>query len=319
MARKQSKRASKISAAIEVAPRRVSFDRFWTPLWLFGCALVTALIVFGPALRGAWVFDDVHLPFADPHAAEMPARFWVGGVRPMLMATYWANYLLSGPNTLSYHVVNVTLHAATAVLVFFIFERIFSIAGLARNPKVYALVSAALFLLHPLQTESVDYIAGRSELLSGLFFCAAWLIYLRTFESETGAVTSIEILVLGGAAVLAKENAICLPAVLLATDVFWAKRPFFAQMQRRFKLYVPFVIGGAAGAFWILRALTAELPLVFLRAPSRPIRPHGMPRDTSPMFGCFSCLPVRTETGKCPFSILLPIMARGSICWDCWP
>ena len=174
------------------------------------------------------------------------------------MATYWANYLLSGTDTLSYHVVNVMLHAATAVLVFFIFERMFSIAGVVRSPRVYALAGAALFLFHPLQTESVDYIAGRSELMSGLFFCAAWLIYLRTFESETRAVTSIEILVLAGAAVLAKENAICLPAVLFATDVFWAKRPFTSQMRRRVKLYVPFVIGGALAAIWILRGLTAE-------------------------------------------------------------
>lgn len=258
MARKPGKRTSRISAATEAAPRRVPVERFWTPWCLFICAVITALIVFGPALHGAWVFDDVHLPFANPRAGEMPARFWVGGVRPMLMATYWANYLLSGTSTLSYHVVNVMLHAATAVLVFFIFERIFSIAGSGGNSRMYALAGAALFLFHPLQTESVDYIAGRSELMSGFFFCAAWLVYLRTFESETRAVTSIEILVLAGAAVLAKENAICLPAVLFATDIFWAKRPFISQMRRRIKLYVPFVIGGALGAFWILRSLTAE-------------------------------------------------------------
>jgi protein O-mannosyl-transferase len=258
MARKTGKRASKVSEATEAAPRRTPFEWFWTPLSLFGCALVTALIVFGPALHGAWVFDDAHLPFADPHAGEMTAKFWLSGVRPTLMATYWANYLLSGTDTLSYHVVNVMLHAATAVLVFFIFERMFSIAGFVRNPRVYALAGAALFLFHPLQTESVDYIAGRSELMSGFFFCGAWLIYLRTFESETRIVTSIEILVLAGAAVLAKENAICLPAVLFATDVFWAKRPFISQMRRRVKLYVPFIIGGASGAIWILRSLTAE-------------------------------------------------------------
>jgi Flp pilus assembly protein TadD len=167
------------------------------------------------------------------------------------------NYLMSGTEPLSYHAVNVMLHAATAVLVFFILDRLFSIAGGIRQPRACGLAGAAIFLLHPLQTESVDYIAGRSEIVSGLLFCAAWLIYLRAFESETRIMTSVKILLLGGAAVLAKENAICLPAVLFATDVFWARRPFASQMRRRLKLYVPFVIGAALASVWILRKLTA--------------------------------------------------------------
>jgi Flp pilus assembly protein TadD len=231
--------------------------RLWTSWWLYICALASALIVFGPALRGSFIFDDFHLPFADPHAGEMPARAWIGGVRPILMLTYWLNYLTSGTDPLSYHVVNVMLHAAAAVLVFFILQRVLSIAEATRNPRAWALTGAALFLVHPLQTESVDYIAGRSEVVSGFLFCAAWLVFLKAFESPTGVLTSLKILVLGGAAVLAKENAVCLPAILFATDVFWGKRPLASQMKRRVKLYVPFVLGGAVVAVWILRNLTA--------------------------------------------------------------
>src|SRR5215469_15550923 len=81
-----------------------------TTPWLFAMALAVALAAYGPALHGSFIFDDFHLPFADPHAAEMPWRFWIGGVRPVLMLTYWANFLVSGADTLSYHVVNVILH-----------------------------------------------------------------------------------------------------------------------------------------------------------------------------------------------------------------
>jgi tetratricopeptide (TPR) repeat protein len=225
-------------------------------MWLFAGALALALAAFEPSLRGDLVFDDYHLPFANPQAGQMPARFWIGGVRPLLMATYWANFLLSGTNPLSYHVLNLILHAGTGVLVFFVFKRLLEISGAAGERRWYALFGATLYLLHPLQTESVDYIAGRSELVAGFFFFAAWMVFLRSFESETRARTAILVLLLAGAAVLGKESAISLPAILIATDLFWAKEGVAAQLRRRLKLYVPFVIGAVAGAVLILRSLS---------------------------------------------------------------
>ena len=220
-------------------------------------------------MHGTLLFDDFHLPFADPKASQMTARFWLGGVRPLLMLTYWANFLISGANPFSYHVVNVILHVATALLMFSIFKHVLSLSGSFQDPKPYALVAAALFLLHPLQTESVAYIAGRSELLSGLFFCAAWLVFLRRFDSATRVVDSLLILLLGAAAVLSKENAICLPAVLFATDVYWAKGSFVGKMRRRLNLYIPIVLGALAGSIWILRGLTSGTAAGF----SLPISP----------------------------------------------
>ncbi len=223
--------------------------------------MVAALIAFAPALHGSFVFDDFNLPFAAPNAGVMPARFWIGGARPVLMLTYWANYLISGTDTLSYHLANIMLHAATAVLAFYILERLFDLAGTNGRSRAYGVAGAAIFLLHPLQTESVDYIAGRSELVSGFLFCASWLLFLRFFHEETRWKTSAGILALGGAAVLAKENAICLPAVLFATDLYWADGSLRAALsttiRRKMKLYVPIALGGVAGAAWILTRLGA--------------------------------------------------------------
>jgi tetratricopeptide (TPR) repeat protein len=226
-------------------------------LWLLAAFVVLSFLAFSPSLGGVFVFDDYHLPFADPNAAEAPWRFWIGGVRPVLVATYWANFLLSGTRPLSYHVVNLLLHAGAGVLVFFILDRVLEISGLKDGSRRwYALFGAALFLLHPLQTESVDYIAGRSELVAGFFFFAAWLVFLRSFDGEIRAGTALAILVLAAAAVLGKESAICLPAILIATDLFWPREGVVAQFRRRLKLYVPFVLGGVLGALYILRGLT---------------------------------------------------------------
>ena len=136
-------------------------------LWIWLAALTAAAIVFSPAIDGTFIFDDFHLPFTDPNAAAMPARFWIGDVRPLLMTTYWANYLVSGSHPFSYHVVNIVLHATAATLVYFLLRKllVISAVGINHHPQWIAMFGAGLFLLHPLQTESVDYIAGRSEVL----------------------------------------------------------------------------------------------------------------------------------------------------------
>jgi tetratricopeptide (TPR) repeat protein len=81
-------------------------------------------------------------------------------------------------------------------------------------------------------------------------------VFLRAFEGEIRAGRALAILVLAGAAVLGKESAICLPAILIATDLFWPRDGVAAQFRRRLKLYVPFVVGGVLGALYILKGLT---------------------------------------------------------------
>ena len=47
---------------------------FLTLPWLFAITLLVTLVAYGPALHGSFIFDDFHLPFADPKVAEMPAQ-----------------------------------------------------------------------------------------------------------------------------------------------------------------------------------------------------------------------------------------------------
>ncbi len=254
MARAATK--SKTPAATSVPLRE------WPWFYWLGASFLISIVVFSRALNGGFVFDDLHLPFADPHAGEMPAGFWIGGARPVLTATYWANFLMAGTQPFAYHVTNLVVHAATAVLMFFIFERTLGLprAGIF-NPaerRSFALFGAALFLLHPLQTEAVDYIAGRSELVSGFFFAAAWLVFLRGFEKRTSAVLALAVCGLGGLAVLSKESAISLPGVLLLTDSCFGAGTIGRQIRKRFNLYALFLIGGLAGIILILRSLTSD-------------------------------------------------------------
>src|SRR5215510_12808359 len=121
MASKANSRTTKgKTGAPRSTPASVSKIRSRLPIWLLTAAMLTAGLVYSPALNGPFIFDDYNLPFSNPNADSMPIAFWIGGVRPALMASYWLNYQVSGIHTLSYHAVNITFHAATAVVVFFL-------------------------------------------------------------------------------------------------------------------------------------------------------------------------------------------------------
>jgi hypothetical protein len=251
------KRRSRVKRAKSAAirPEQPARKPFLLWLWLFLGGLVVCLFVFSPALGGTFVFDDYHLPFTDAGAANGSPFFWLGGVRPLASATYWLNYTLSGPQPLSYHLLSVFLHAIAGTLVFFVLNRILGLAGVQDLTWRWALFGAAVFLLHPLQTESVDYIAGRPEIVCAIFFFAAWLVFLRHFESEISVETAFKILLLFVAAVLGKESAVALPAVLIATDLYWGRGTLRSLAERRYKLYLPLLAIVAFGAKLIIQTL----------------------------------------------------------------
>ena len=251
MASKASKRAARPAPAVSTARGPSSW-----PLVLAGMAL--AVFAYSPCLQGPFVFDDFHLPFADPRAAQMPAQFWIGGVRPVLMGSYWANYLYSGPGTYSYHAVNIALHLIAAALVWRILGRLLRMAFPSGETGWSALLGAGVFLLHPLQTESVDYIAGRSEVFCAIFVLSAWLVFLRRFGENTGPGKAALILACTMAAVLTKESGICVVALLVATDLYWNEGGIAVQLRKRRVLYVPVMLASCGAAFLILRRLAGS-------------------------------------------------------------
>jgi len=246
----------KVSRVAQPPAATVSVGGSFLWVWLFAAGMIIANIAYSPALNGPFLFDDYHLPFSNPNAGHMPMAFWIGGVRPVLMASYWLNYQVSGTHAPSYRFSNLIIHAATTVVVFFLLQRLLELARIPRNTFLISLFGAALFLLHPLQTESVAYVAGRSELVSGFFLLSAWLVFVKHIENETKLATALIILLLAAAAVLGKESAISLPAVLLLTDWYWNPAGLREQIRRRWKLYLPILIGGLVAGIAIIHSLS---------------------------------------------------------------
>lgn len=252
-------KANKRRAGRSRAPARVEESGaggHWAILTGWLAALAAVAIIFSPATGGSFLFDDFHLPFIERNAAAMPAKFWIGGVRPLLMATYWANYSIWGVHPVSYHVFNIVLHAISAVLVYLILKKLLVISGASFDLSWIAMFGAGIFLAHPLQTESVDYIAGRSELLCALFVLSAWLGFLNGLGQKTTPARAATILLCAAAAVLSKESGVCAAGLIVASDLYWSKESFASTFRKRLYLYVPGLVGLLVATGIILRTLS---------------------------------------------------------------
>jgi protein O-mannosyl-transferase len=219
----------------------------WIPYAIAAAAAILVFWVYSPALHGPFLFDDNALPFALPNF-DAPLAGWIRGVRPLLMFTYWLNVRLSGSDTFSFHVVNVLFHACASGLMFFILRRLLDWGGMESGRRnLLAGFGAAVFLLHPVQTEAVAYLAGRSDGLSVLLFLAAYAIFLYRRNAAVSWSTALVVLLLFGASLLAKEQTIVLPALLLLTDYWWNPGFTLAGMRRNWKIYAPLALGAVAG------------------------------------------------------------------------
>ena len=224
----------------------------WWPWATALAALVVVFGVYGPALNGDFVLDDRNLTFMSPDVARRTFSAWITNNRPMLGFSYWIDYQQSGAEPHAYHVTNVFMHLLTSALVALICARFLTWVNVdGRRRDVLAVLSGALFLLHPLQTESVAYVASRSEVLSVLFCFAAFALFLYNGEGAMKWPRALAIVVLFGAAVVTKEHTVMLPALVLLTDYFWKR----GGLRKNAILYGMIALAGAGGAAFVLRTL----------------------------------------------------------------
>jgi tetratricopeptide (TPR) repeat protein len=214
-----------------------------------------ALYAYAPALRGEFLFDDSYLPFLVPGMAEAPLRAWLG-VRPFLMISYWLNYQSSGLDPYPYHMVNVVLHALNAVLAWIIVRRFLVwVDKEGFLDGTLAVFAGLLFLLHPVQTESVAYVASRSEAMSVFFFLAALAVYITRPSEAIGWGRAIPVIMLFGIACTIKEHTVVLPALLVLTDYYFTTPFRLEGVRRNWRLYAPIAVIGALGVAAVVKVL----------------------------------------------------------------
>ncbi|HZU24651.1 MAG TPA: tetratricopeptide repeat protein [Bryobacteraceae bacterium] len=253
---KKQRKAAARSGSAAVMPPPAARQAWWPWALAIVVVIVAVFEIYGPALNGPFLLDDTYLPYDAPTPSG-GLRNWIAGVRPLLMFSYWLNYRSAGAqDTYGYHAVNVVLHLLNGGLVWFIVRRLLSRFEQDRwRLNALSGFAALLFLVHPLNTESVSYVASRSETLSVFFFYLAFALFLYRRREAIGWGRAAIILVVFGAAVLTKEHAVVLAALLLLTDYWW-NPPFSSEgIRRNWRLYAPMLAAAALGGFWVARVL----------------------------------------------------------------
>ncbi|MCK4849866.1 MAG: tetratricopeptide repeat protein [Phycisphaerae bacterium] len=232
------------------------------PKWLIplGLALIilATLIAYIPAARAGFIWNDnsyVHQnPLLAPPTLSSLAKIWsitpasrLDGQRfyaghteqyyPLVFTTYWLESLLwSNTSPAGFHITNILLHIANALLIWLICRRL-------DFPWAYLL--ALLFALHPVHVESVAWITERKNVLSAFFYLLALLTYLRYDHSAQKRFYFLA-LACFALALLSKTVTATLPAVLLL--MFWTKRGRIAPKD--ILALIPFfVLGIVLGLF----------------------------------------------------------------------
>jgi Flp pilus assembly protein TadD len=215
-----------------------------------GAALLAVIWAYAPAMNGPFLFDDAFLIAL----TQQPLSAQFHSQRPLLMVSYWISAQLSPDNTWWFHFMNVLIHTAASCLAFFIVRRLMEWAAVEESKRnLLAAVAAALFLLHPVQTEAVAYLAGRSESLSVMLAFAAFTVFLYRPQAAAGWGTATAVFLLFGAALAAKEQTIALPALFLLTD-YWFSDFSFRGIRANWRIYAPMAAGALAGV-WVFRGL----------------------------------------------------------------
>ena len=219
---------------------------------LFGIVLVgVTVLTYQPAWNGTPLLDDADHLITDPELRSFRGliSLWIAPppthqYHPLLDTVFWIGDKLWGQSMLGYHLVSISLHAVSALLLLRILRR-FEIPG--------AWIAAAIFALHPVQVESVAWIVELKNTLSGIFFFGCILTYLNFDENHNRTRSYIIVLVLFSLGMMAKPILATLPAVILI--VLWWKRGKL-EWKTDVPPLVPFIVLGiVAGLFslWMER------------------------------------------------------------------
>jgi tetratricopeptide (TPR) repeat protein len=186
--------------------------------------VIVALLAHLPALRHefllwddpSYVTDNPVIQKLDAHTLRSlfdPTTHTLHAWTPTTLLTYAVELRAAGPDPRVFHGTNLLLHAANALLVGLLLERI----GLGR---VGAAVGASLFAAHPLHVESVAWVSGRKDLLAAGLALGSILVYLRRTTGGRWASVALFAMGLG-----AKASAAVVPLLLLALHGIRRERP----------------------------------------------------------------------------------------------
>ncbi len=245
-------------AGLQVSPAR---------LLRWGRLLVVffPLLLYAGSLRNDFLMDDELIVTANTHLTagrgpseifHRPEQFWDFALpyyRPLTNLSYWADARLWGMNPSGFHLTNWLLHAATTLVVF-------ELVRLLAGGVSMALPAALLFAAHPIHTESVMMVQGRTDLLATVLILLSLLAMLHCLlaadRKRALAAGGISIVAFSSA-LLAKEIAVT--GLALGALLCWAFPTPSPQRKARQVVLASAGLAVLVGYFWIRHVVIGQV------------------------------------------------------------
>ncbi len=213
--------------------------------------------LFLNSLSGIWTPDEERTLFTNPVLQNPGASTWLSSQR-LTHATLLLNRAMAPQSRMGYHVVNLLIHVLAGLTLFGIVCR--TLLRQQNQPRLQeaapwlALLIALLWMLHPLQTQSVTHLSGRSAALAGLCYLLTLYGLIRGAEAEFG-LPWYALAVLGCALGMGSNPVmVTVPLAALLFDRIYLSSSFAELFQRRAGLYA------ALAVCWGLLALPLLAP-----------------------------------------------------------
>jgi hypothetical protein len=157
-----------------------------------------------------FVFDDIYLITVNKQIQSINLPLLLSSYRPIRDISYAIDFAFWGQNPFGFHLTNTIIHATNVLLVFSLVLRL-------TKDLASATITALIFAIHPIQTDSVTYISGRRDELFTTFYILAfhsYLTYYRDRWAGKAVVCFLLFLLLWLLSLLSKEMAVSLPILI---------------------------------------------------------------------------------------------------------
>lgn len=185
-------------------------------LWISFLFITAILLAYGNSFNASFQFDDYRAIVENPIIQNF--HLWIDdlshGIRPLLKLSYFVNWKLSS-SPFGFHLFNAIIHCINAILVFLLVFRLLENANESKNNIIVAIYCSLLFSLHPIQTETVTYITGRSMGLMSLFYLLSLITWLQGIQKQSMWLIWVVSPVCFCFSLFTRETAITLPLLMV--------------------------------------------------------------------------------------------------------
>lgn len=201
--------------------------------WIIALVLIITCAVYLPSLNGPYILDDQTTIFQNPiefNSDKVSSYSLIQHIRERtfsLLSFYINGRIVDRLSPANYRIINYILHLINGLLVYSLAQTISQSSGNKRNGRLLGFIAMTLFLLHPIQSQAVNYVTQRMILLATGFSLTSAILYLkiRTLESSLASswLKRGALLIFISMALLSKPTAICLFPILLVIELLIIK------------------------------------------------------------------------------------------------